>query len=55
LDDEQPFRDLEKDCKKHKIPFTAFDTFDKVTAIVQGLTESTLSMAEVNRQIDCAS
>ncbi|KAG0030294.1 hypothetical protein BGZ81_002831 [Podila clonocystis] len=36
---------------KHEIPFVAFDTFDKVTAIVQGLSERLLNMAEASRQL----
>ncbi|KAF9380493.1 hypothetical protein CPC16_010298 [Podila verticillata] len=39
---------------KHKIPFIVFDTFDKVTATVQGLTEGTLTVAEVNCRSECA-
>ncbi|KFH67065.1 hypothetical protein MVEG_07588 [Podila verticillata NRRL 6337] len=46
--------DLEKYCRKHKIPFIVFDTFDKVTATVQGLTEGTLTVAEVNCRSECA-
>ncbi|KAG0335619.1 hypothetical protein BG004_008382 [Podila humilis] len=43
-------RDLEKYCKAHKIPFTPFDTFDLVTETIQGLTDGSLTMAEVNRR-----
>ncbi|KAG0082155.1 hypothetical protein BGZ93_002070 [Podila epicladia] len=48
-------RNLEKYCRTHKIPFTAFDTFDQVTATIQGLTDGSLTMAEVNRrqQLEC--
>ncbi|KAK3813630.1 MAG: HAD-like domain-containing protein [Linnemannia gamsii] len=43
-------RDLEKYCKMHKIPFLAFDTFDEVTATVQGLLEGTLTTDLVNKR-----
>ncbi|KAF9924547.1 hypothetical protein FBU30_005519 [Linnemannia zychae] len=43
-------RDLEKYCKTHKIPFFAFDTFDEVTATIQGLQEGTLTIDVVNEQ-----
>lgn len=48
-------RNLETYCRTHKIPFTAFDTFDQVTATIQGLTDGSLTMAEVNRrqQLEC--
>ncbi|KAF9380492.1 hypothetical protein CPC16_010297 [Podila verticillata] len=48
-------RNLEKYCRTHKIPFTAFDTFDQVTATIQGLTDGSLTMVEVNRrqQLEC--
>ncbi|KAG0082156.1 hypothetical protein BGZ92_011885 [Podila epicladia] len=37
---------------KHKILFAAFDTFDVGTATVQGLTEGSLVMANVNCQLE---
>ncbi|KAK5810315.1 HAD-like domain-containing protein [Linnemannia elongata] len=43
-------RDLEKYCKMHKIPFLGFDTFDEVTAVVQGLKEGTLTIDLVNER-----
>lgn len=34
----------------HKIPFLGFDTFDEVTAVVQGLKEGTLTIDLVNER-----
>ncbi|KAI1316761.1 hypothetical protein EDD11_009499 [Mortierella claussenii] len=43
-------RNLEKYCRTHKIPFTPFDTFDRVTELIQGLENGSLTMAEVSRR-----
>ncbi|KAF9193026.1 hypothetical protein BGZ51_004259 [Haplosporangium sp. Z 767] len=43
-------RDLEKYCRTHKIPFTPFDSFDKVTELIQGLQDGSLTMAEIQRR-----
>ena len=34
----------------HKIPFLGFDTFDEVTAVVQGLMEGTLTIDLVDER-----
>ncbi|KAG0207358.1 hypothetical protein BGX28_001366 [Mortierella sp. GBA30] len=43
-------RDLEKYCRTHRIPFTAFDTFEEVTATIRGLHDGSLTMDQINRR-----
>ncbi|KAF8926280.1 HAD-like domain-containing protein [Dissophora ornata] len=43
-------RNLEIYCRTHKIPFLAFDTFEEVTELIQGLQAGELTMAEINRR-----
>ncbi|KAG0221587.1 HAD-like domain-containing protein [Mortierella sp. GBAus27b] len=43
-------RNLEVYCRKHKIPFTAFESFEQVRSLIAGLQDGSLTMAEVHRR-----